>query len=172
MPAQVSLNKVSLSYSAVEDRMRMTGDVSDSDPLVFWLTRRMCEKLVKAVSDFIEKSSSIPVGADKDLMLSFRQSAALIRKEKTEPVTAGSDAQVILVQKVDLKFHKESVVLAFFMSETDSANLSLSIQNARQWLGVLYAQYQAAAWPLDGWPAWATESNEKPVSPSQRKQMH
>jgi len=152
--------------------MRMTGEVSESDLLVFWLTRRMCEKLVKAVSDFIEKSSPIPKGADKESMLSFRQSAALIKKEKSEPVTAGSNAQVVLVQKVDLKFQKESVVLAFFMSDTESAKLTLPIQNARQWLGVLYAQYQAAAWPLDNWPVWATESHEKPVSTAQLKKMH
>lgn len=35
MLAQILLNKVSLSYSAIEDRMRMTGEVSESDPLVF-----------------------------------------------------------------------------------------------------------------------------------------
>jgi hypothetical protein len=172
MPTHIALNKVTLTYSTNEDRIQMTGEVSESDPLVFWLTRRMCEQLVIAVSGFIEKASPIPTGADKDLMLSFRQNAALIKKEKSAPVKVGSDSKTFLVQKIDLTFQKEVVLLAFYMSETECAKLPLTVQNARQWLGILYAQYQHAGWPLGTWPAWATESPDKPASPDQRQLMH
>jgi hypothetical protein len=172
MPEQVVLNKVTLTYSSTEDRMQMTGEVSQSDPLVFWLTRRMCEQLVVAVSDFIEKASPIPTGADKDLMQSFRQNAALIRKEKSPPVVVGSNAKAVLVHKIDLTFQKETVLLAFYMSDAESAQLPLSIQTARQWLGILYVQYLNAEWPLDKWPSWATESPDKPASADRRQLMH
>ncbi len=172
MPEKLVLNKVSLSYSSAEDRMCLAGEVSDADPLVFWLTRRMCEQLVVAITKFIETASSIPIGADKDLMLSFRQSAALIKKEDSEPVKPGNDAKTTLIQKIDLVFQKETIALVFFMSDDASAKLTLTTQNARQWLGILFAQYKIAGWPLGVWPSWATESPEKPSTPDQRQLMH
>ena len=152
--------------------MQIAGEVGQSNPLVFWLTRRMCEQLVKALCQFIEKESAIPTGADKELMLSFRQSSAMVKKEIAEPVRADSDAKAVLLQKIDLTFRQGSVVLVFYVSDNDSAHLPLTVQNARQWLGIIFEQYQAASWPLDNWPAWAMEMPSKPVSAEQQKLLH
>ena len=161
MNKPIVLSKVSLTYSPVEDRMRMTGRISESEMMVFWLTLRLSQKLVRAVSDFIEKASSIPPGSDPELVLSFQQSAAMVRKEPSDPVVAGGDTKSSRVERIDITQRKDVVLLNFFIPGGGSAQLSLSVQNARQWLGILRTQYQAAGWPMDVWPAWIAGATDK-----------
>ena len=162
MNKPIILTKVSLRYSSVEDRMRMTGRISEDEVRVFWLTQRISHKLVKAMSDFIEKASPLPPGSDRELMLSFQQSAAMVRNEPSDPVTADSNAPSSLVDRIDISQHKDKISLNFFIPAGGSAQLSLSIQNARQWLGILHAQYQHAAWSLDSWPVWMSGAMDNP----------
>ncbi len=172
MKKPIVISKVSLTYSPVEDRMRMTGRVSESEVMVFWLTLRLSQKLVRAVGDFIEKASTIPQGSDPELVLSFQQSAAMVRKEPADPVVAGGDAKMLLVERIDITQRKDVVLLDFFIPDGGSAQLSLSVQNARQWLGVLRMQYQAAGWPMDLWPAWIAGAADKREPSGTSRSVH
>lgn len=172
MNKPIVLTKVSLRYSPVEDRINMSGRIGESGVMVFWLTLRICQKLVGALSQFIEKSTAVPSGSDKELVLSFQQSAAMVRNDSADPVVADNDAKSVLVERIDLTFKKESVLLAFFMPDGGVAHLTLALRNARQWLGILRDQYRQAEWPMDAWPTWFAESADRSVFAEKSARMH
>ncbi|RJX32796.1 MAG: hypothetical protein C4516_03390 [Oxalobacter sp.] len=171
MKTPIVLTKVSLNYSPVEDRIRMTGQVSESETRVLWLTLRICQKLVGAVLNFVEKASAVPTGSDKELVLSFKQSAAMVRKMPADPVLPQQDTQFSLVERIDVSYRKEQVLLSFFLPDEGVAQFALSIQQARQWLGIVRNQYRQAAWPMEIWPAWIAGAEDKPMS-SGHHQVH
>lgn len=150
----------------------MTGQISEADAIVFWLTLRICQKLVKMVGAFVERASSVPTGSDKELVLSFQQSAAMVRKTPAEPVVPTEDTKVSLVERIDVNYRKDQVLLTFFIPGGGSAQFALSVQQARQWLGILRNQYQQAGWPMDIWPGWIAGAEEKPLPAGASQQMH
>ena len=172
MNVPIVLTKVSLTYSPVEDRIRMTGQVNESDSRVFWLTLRICQKLVNAVGNFVEKASSIPTGSDKELVLSFQQSAAMVRKAPSEPVVPPENASPSLIERVDVAYRKEQVLLSFLVPDGTAAQFALTVQQARQWLGILRNQYRQAGWPMDVWPAWISGAEDKPMPSGASQQVH
>jgi hypothetical protein len=172
MKTPIVLTKVSLTYSPIEDRIRMSGQVSESGAIVFWLTLRICQKLVGTVGDFVEKAATIPSGSDKELVLSFQQSAAMVRTAPSEPVVPTEDAKVTLVEKIDVAFRKEQVLLSFFIPDGGVAQFSLSVQHARQWLGILRNQYRLAGWPMDAWPGWIAGAEDKAMPTGASYQVH
>lgn len=172
MNAPIVLTKVSLVYSPTEDRIRMSGQVDESGSKVFWLTLRICQKLVNAIVNFVEKASSVPTGSDKELVLSFQQSAAMVRKTPSDPVVPPENAKIALIERVDVTYRKEQVVLSFVVPAGETAQFALSVQQARQWLGILRNQYRQAAWPTDAWPAWISGAEDKPMPTGASQQVH
>ena len=172
MKPPIILIKVSLIYSPLEDRIRLTGQVSETRSTVLWLTQRICQKLVRAVGHYIEKASVVPTGSDRELVLSFKQSAAMVRKAQTEPVIPTPGSKDALVERIDVSYRKDRVLLRFLVQEGEVAQFGLSIQQARQWLGILRRQYREAGWPMDVWPVWITEAEDPAASPGAGRQIH
>ena len=172
MHAPIVLTKVSLTYSSTEDRIRMTGQTGESGSQVFWLTLRICQKLVQVVGNFVERASAVPTGSDKELVLSFKQSAAMVRKPPADPVVPPENAQTALIERVDVSYRKEQVLLSFIVSSGETAQFALSVQQARQWLGILRNQYRQASWPMDVWPAWISGAEDKPMPLGTSQQVH
>ncbi len=150
----------------------MTGQVNESGARVFWLTLRICQKLVSIVGNFVEKASAVPTGSDKELVLSFKQSAAMVRKPASDPVVPPENASVSLVERVDVTYRKEQILLSFLIPGADTAQFALSIQQARQWLGILRNQYRQAAWPMDAWPGWISGAEDQPMPSGTSQRVH
>ncbi|NTV06402.1 MAG: hypothetical protein HGA59_07855 [Chlorobiaceae bacterium] len=70
------LKKVTLQYIEIEDRIRMSADLDGEEPAVFWLTQRLCVRLVKKLSRHLEHSAPQSLLVDKGLMLSVQQHEA------------------------------------------------------------------------------------------------
>ena len=152
--------------------MRMAGEVANAAPVGMWLTQRICRQLLRQLVRFVEKSSPLPPGSDRELLLSFRQSAAVMKNDAVEPVRESGETPPALVDRVDLTFQEALVVLTFWLTPEQPARLALTVEQTRQWLDILYRQYCLAEWPLDAWPEWMTDAPAASSSQEQRARMH
>ena len=172
MKTPIVLTKVTMLYSPAEDRIRMTGRLNGQEAMVFWLTQRVCLTLVRAVGDFVEMATDFPLGADHELVLSFQQSAAMARPDASDPVVADACAESALVERIDIIQHADTALLFFFVRGNEQVQLSLSLQQARQWLGTLRAQFRLAAWSLETWPGWLIGIAEAQQARRGDRQIH
>ena len=154
----VLLTKVTCMYSEVEDRIRMSAMVKEGEPVVFWLTRRLSCLLVQALTGYLERSVSPSALVDTGLLLSCRQRDAEWRHEPSVPVSCRDDSLGILPERVDLSCSAESAVLLFPLGNGEEAQLQMSLQELRQWLAIVYRQFNHAGWSMDVWPEWFLQS--------------
>ena len=148
------LTKVTVTYSEVEDRICMSAQLHEGEPVVFWLTLRLCRLLVKALTAHLERSVAGSALVDTGLLLTCRQRDAEWQHEPSEPVRYSAGSRVIVPERVDLSCTVESAALLLPVGEGDIAHLPLNLQELRQWLAIIYRQFQLAGWPLDVWPEW------------------
>lgn len=172
----IALKKVTLRYIRVEDRIRMDATVAEeNESFTFWLTLRMCQVLVAAMvkhlaSTGVAKGVSAP--ADVAAVQGFYHQQAKSAKKKTAPVTIESQ-RTLLVDRVQLRNTDKAIQIAFpFPDEGGQAMLPLTLQEARQWLDILYRQYQAGEWPLDVWPQWMRDDKPSEQKLNAGKPLH
>lgn len=152
----VLLTKVTCSYSEVEDRIRMSAMVKDGEPVVFWMTQRLCNRLVRELTGHLGKLVSQSTMIETGLLLSCYQRNAEWQHEPSTPVGFGEASLQILPEKVLLSCSAESVALLFPLIKDENAQLQLSLKELRQWMAIVYRAYQNAGWPMDAWPEWFT----------------
>jgi hypothetical protein len=152
----VMLKKVTLQYIEIEDRIRMSADLDGEEPTVFWLTQRLCRRLVQTLSGHIEHSAPQSLLVDKGLMLSVQQHDAGWRQTFSEPVRIGRLSRSVLPEKVDLICPAGGAAIIFPLYEGEPARLQMNMLELRQWLAVVYRQFQIADWPMEVWPHWFT----------------
>ncbi|NTV17279.1 MAG: hypothetical protein HGB09_07540 [Chlorobiaceae bacterium] len=148
------LKKVTLQYIEIEDRIRMSADLDGEEPAVFWLTQRLCVRLVKKLSRHLEHSAPQSLLVDKGLMLSVQQHEAGWRQKYSEPVRIGGLSRSVLPEKVDLICPAGGAAIIFPLYEGEPARLQMNMLELRQWLAVVYRQFKIAGWPMDAWPQW------------------
>lgn len=172
MKIPIVLTKVTMLYSPAEDRIRMTGRLNGQDAMVFWLTQRICLTLVRAVGDFVEMATDFPLGSDHELVLSFQQSAAMARPDASDPVVADACSESALVERIDIIQHADTALLLFIVHGNEQVQFSLSLHQARQWLGTLRAQFRLAAWSMETWPGWMVGAMESAPAKRGDRQIH
>ncbi|MCX6178408.1 MAG: hypothetical protein NT163_03400 [Chlorobiales bacterium] len=154
----LQLTKVTFTYNEVEDRIRMSAVLKGEGPMVFWLTQRLASRLVGALTDHLERSASRSSLMDRSLLLSCQQRDAEWQHAPSEPVGSVKDSLQVLPAKVDMSCSAEKVVLLFPLLDGEEAQLQMSLQELRQWLGIVYRQFKNAGWPLAVWPEWFTQA--------------
>jgi hypothetical protein len=149
------LTKVTCSYSEVEDRIRMSAMMKGGEPVVFWLTLRMCCRIVRELNLHLERSvSKSALVVDMGLLLSCKQRDAEWQHKPSEPVNYSKNVLLVLPPKVSLSCSKDGAALLFPLIDGQDAKLQMSLQELRQWLAILYRQFTIAGWPMDVWPDW------------------
>lgn len=66
------------------------------------------------------------------------------------------------MQAVDLTHNEQAMTLTFRGNAGGPGGksiLHLEAQPMRQWMSILYQQWQAAGWRMDVWPAWIGEAS-------------
>lgn len=158
------LEKVTLNYVAVEDRISMRAQVRDGEARTFWLTQRMCGQLVKSVVDYLDKTTaavSVAAPAGKSVVQSYYQQEAMLKRTKTASVDASSSTEPpLLVKTLKIRTSPKSLVIRLPLPDGVNASLPLKPREARQMLQILHGQYRKAGWPLDIWPRWIAEAGE------------
>jgi hypothetical protein len=180
----ITLTRISSQYIPFEDRIRLAGSDEGGGTLTLWLTQRLlnrlvvplCEGLEKQTAPSTEKSgspsaSSIP-SVQTHLVQTFAQQKAVSALPQSGPVVPPPEAPSWLVDSVGVKHLSNQIRLSFKGVQADqSAVLSLTPMELRQWLGILFKQAKGAAWPTDPWPTWMEEAT-KPSTPQPARSLH
>ncbi len=148
----ITLHRITTRYDAVEDRIRLTGEISPGETLLVWLTRPLLDKLVLHVAQWLEKQQ--PDMARADMILGFAQEAAQNAQAPLPPVVAGQQTTQWMARDINLSPQAGQICMTFRGAGEAPAALTLGITPLRQWLGILYRGYRAADWPLNAWPIW------------------
>lgn len=159
---QLLLEKLTLHYLPTEDRIRMDAQVQGGGVLVFWLTLRLCRELVKVLTEYFDKQTLPKVQGSKKVVQSFfqqdadRQRNPVPSVERPSPTTRSQ-----LVSEVNIRTNQHAILLRMPLGGGEAAILPMNPTEARQWLQILYEQFQRAQWPLEAWPEWIRKTHEQ-----------
>ncbi len=132
----------------------MSAEFDGGSPVVFWLTLRLSVRLVKELASHLERQVSQSALVDTGLLLSCQQRDAEWQHEPAAPVMSSSASLWVLPEKVGLACSTQHAALLFQLGDGREAQLQMSLQELRQWLAIMYRQFQYAGWPMAVWPAW------------------
>lgn len=154
-----ALQKITTTYSESEDRLRLAGqDAAGATTAVLWLTQRLTNRLVRALTQWLEgEKGGALAAAAPDLRQAWAQETARRQLQPSAPVPVTRDVPGTLVASVDLTRDGKHYTIGFRQADTTST-LALSSTELRQWLGILRSLYLTAGWPLADWPAWMEEN--------------
>ena len=167
------LKKVTIDYVPVEDRVRLSGECEQGGQLAIWLTRRLLDRLLPVLLDWIEQhAADVPGTATRaetgapnrrlpraEPLQGFAQHAARQHLVPQAPVRPGADDASWLAAAVDVKRGRQGVRLALRGARREQrADLQLQVKVLRNWLNILHDSYRKADWPLDVWPDWVREA--------------
>jgi hypothetical protein len=169
------LQRITTEYVDTEDRIRLSGEAGKNTSIVLWLTQRLLSNIISHLLELIEKQSpnlantgSSNPTPTSSLMQEFAQQLAQAELAPELPVKATADTQSWLVLEVDITLSTEGTLMLVFKHETDKAalqegagkaTLTLEAKPLRQWLGIIYSQWQKAGWSLALWPTWMEEQS-------------
>lgn len=164
------LQKITTTYSASEDRLRLAGQEADgTTTTVLWLTQRLTHRLVRSLTQWLEAEDGGSLAAmAPDLRHAWAQEAAVRQLQPSAPVPVTRDVPAMLVESIDLARDSRRYTITFRQADTSSA-LVVSSTELRQWLGILRVLYRQAGWPLADWPTWMEEA---PQAARQSVQLH
>lgn len=173
------LKRITTTYDGSEDRIRLSGEGANGQRLGIWLTRRLLERLVPVLLDWIAKEARDLPGANEasttkpradmpraDTLHSFAQQMARNSLPRQAPVQVRAEDVIWLAQAVDVKRAGQGVRLSFRAVSGEAASLNLAAKPLRQWLNILHDAYLKAGWPLDVWPEWVREAGSMTQGPS------
>ena len=190
------LQRITSIYSDVEDRFRITGEVSDESTRCLWLTQRLLLRLVPHILEWLNEIARAEGKGDlgqAELMQNVAQQAAKARLEpqaavpvptmpdpnaaiETTPgaATAGQQEAIWLVEEVDISKSTNGILTLTFKHESaNGVQLAMAPIELRQWLIILHSQWLQAGWPAAIWPEWVDTSpkaSDQPVKPV--KELH
>lgn len=155
-----TLQRITTEYIDQEDRIRLTGELAHGATVVLWITQRLLNRLIPHLTAWLSRqiapASRIPSvqAAHQDIAQGFAQQAARAQLVHEPPVRVSSEGLVWRVDSVDIAQGEDAVVLTFKGEGEAQATLTLAAQPLRQWLGIVFEQYQRGEWPTTAWPGW------------------
>ena len=173
----ITLQRITSEYIESEDRFRLTAISDAEETIILWITQRLLIRLVAHFLGWLEKeapkgSRSSAIGNEtKSALQGMAQQSASANLQNQSAVTANSDSAALLVKEIDIKMSEEVVLLVFKCDDDQKAELSFTIQQLRQWLGMIHQLWRQAGWPVSIWPDWM-DDNQQPDSVSADSLLH
>ena len=161
-----SLQRITSEYIESEDRIRLTTISDAEETLILWLTQRLLIRLIAHFLGWLEKEApevarSSAIGNEtKSALQEMAQQSATTELQEQSSVTADSDSTALLVKEIDIKMSEEAVLLVFKCDKDQKAELNFTIQQLRQWLGMIQHLWRQAEWPISIWPDWMDEKQQ------------
>ena len=173
----ITLQRITSEYIKSEDRIRLTAISEAEETIILWITQRLLIRLIAHFLGWLEKeapevarSSAIDNEA-KSALQEMAQQSAVANLQNQSAVTANSDSAALLVKEIDIKMSEEVVLLVFKCDEAWKAELSFTVQQLRQWLGMIHRLWRLAEWPVSIWPDWM-DDNQQPDSVDADSSVH
>ena len=161
------LERVTTQYDSAQDRFRVLGSTPDGDTLALWLTQRLFIRVIRFLLEWLEEESadSAKVAHEdnpqvKSSLQNFAQQGASSSMQETKPVEPKAETRSYLMAEVDIRKSEQHVVLVFKLPEDKLAEVPFEATQLRQWLHIIFTQWQSAEWPLDVWPLWMRQAEE------------
>ena len=177
--AMLELNRVTTEYIQLEDRIRLTGEDQQGKALCLWLTQRLALRIVAYLVDAIATNSPEAVqnpSQDRDatkLLQGFAQQAAEADLSPQAAVDSSAVTQSLLIAEVDVTRAEGGAISLVFKSAADEkVALSFQLQQLRQWLAIVHAQWITAEWSLSIWPEWMGEKAQAVDSTDSSNPVH
>ena len=161
------LTRITSEYVDVEDRIRITALTEDNTTIGLWFTLRLMDRIVNHCLSLLEKhcpeitKAAITDKKSRANIQGFVQQSAQQELQQEEAVSLSESSPDYLVREVDIKFIAEGAILIFKKEETENFELHLNNQQLRQWLGIIFALWKNADWPLSSWPDWMIGSGKE-----------
>lgn len=156
-----SISRLTTQYQADEDRFCISGQLSGDQSLCrLWLTQRLMTRLIATVLDWLRNAShegSGEVQAERARHV-VAQHAARETLLPQSPVRTAPDDPSWCVHEIGVKRYPERMVLVFRREGCPSIALPLDVRMVRQWMHIVYGQWNTAGWPRSAWPAWFVEA--------------
>ncbi len=159
-----TLQRITTEYVDLEDRIRLTGELTGGSTMVLWLTQRLVSRLVPHLTAWLEQQVASASGiaslqaAHQDIVQGFAQQAAQAQLVPEPPVRVAASHTGWRIGAVDITQSEQAVVLTFKGEANEHATLTLAAQPLRQWLGIVYEQCLRGEWPTKVWPAWMEQA--------------
>ena len=144
-----SLDRITTEYIDAEDRIRLSGQYADGAAVVIWLTRRLIQRLVPVLLEWLQQQHRQDVAiSHAEIMQGWAQQAARAELTAQPPVQALAASSAWLADSIDFTHSPEGVVLTFKSANDQRAMLTLPAAALRQWLNIVYDVYVRADWSL------------------------
>ena len=173
----ITLQRITSEYIESEDRIRLTAISDAEETIILWITQRLLIRLITHFLGWLEKEApevarSSAIGNEtKSALQGMAQQSASANLQNQSAVTANSDSAALLVKEIDIKMSEEVVLLVFKCDDDQKAELSFTIQQLRQWLGMIHQLWRQARWPVSIWPDWM-DDNQQPDSVDADSSVH
>lgn len=166
-PPAPEVRRFTTKFVPEEDRIQLLIELTSGEVKVAWLTRRLLNRLVKALLERLESSQAI-VSADAPRAAvaaqRFSQADAVSRIKPQTAVTLSTEVEdahtQALVTRVDVRTRAKGILLAMHSDEGLVQALPFTEQGLRQWLGVIHDQYKAGGWQERFWPPWMRQTDQ------------
>lgn len=168
------ITRITVLHDANEDRMAF--DVADAEEHVrrLWLTKRLLDRLIIALTGQLNRSSPqssgqvVAPGAAQQAAQVYAQLQARIGKKPTSPVRATTATPMSLVREVSIARKKQGRwTLTFQFAGDEPVALIIPSSQLRQWLESLHRNYLRAQWDTRAFPAWVGRAGARPPLSSQ-----
>jgi hypothetical protein len=163
-PQTVTLQKITVTYSPEEDRLRLTADAGHDQTVVYWITRRMLGVLLSPMFKWLEQSAEKGISNDqlisernREARLAMAQSSAQAKMQEESPVNALPDSQQFLLTSVDVKTEAARFFLLLPLSDHQKGLIPFEQESLLQWLDIIHRIIGHASWQLPQWPNWFLE---------------
>lgn len=119
----VNIAVISFCYDAVEDRIRLIGNMSNGQPRVdFWLTRNLVLRLLAASAEFIKSTSDkidqVPLEHRSALAQFEHDEAQQVSEIQHEKNVDHAGYACVLLRRMDISVKNKRYRLAFFVDNT------------------------------------------------------
>ncbi|MGB4246725.1 MAG: hypothetical protein WBJ75_03305 [Pseudohongiellaceae bacterium] len=159
------LHRITTEYIDTEDRIRLIGEVNESDSVILWLTQRLLTRLLPHLFLWLEQQNGNTMPAE--IVQSFAQRAARSELAEQPPVQRSEDSTEWLVHAVDITPDNASLRMRFRSIGEDEATLTLPVVQLRQWLGIVHLLWHNGEWQAGIWPEWISADELKNARASQ-----
>ena len=152
----LELKRVTTSYIDTEDRLRVVGETDTGEHHTLWLTQRLLNRLVERLIQWLPQN--------REEIQEIAQQFAQAKHEPETPVIANAASMSWLVQEITLVPSQGVLGLLFKSEEVDQHTVIVQFDEVclRQWLDIVFRQYQQAQWSGADWPIWFVPSTELP----------
>ena len=168
-----SLERFTTQYSETEDRISIVGETSEHRQVVLWLTRRLLDRLLPALTQWLEKQTVVETRGE--IFQYMAQRAARAALDPQAPVERRVDTRNAIVHTVNITAREHGIEIVLRVNDAGGeAVVAMLLQGRqlRQWLNIIFDQYSKAEWSLEVWPTWIREAQASRAAPSSEVVVH